>query len=81
MHGNAFTWCQESYHRDYSSASRDRPASDKEDVGDILNINVRTLRGAGFNNHHTCARAAFRQESELTSRREPAGLRVARTCR
>jgi formylglycine-generating enzyme required for sulfatase activity/tRNA A-37 threonylcarbamoyl transferase component Bud32 len=79
MHGNAWTWCQEST-SPYSAATLDRPQPSNEDSRDVSDSLKRALRGASFFNLPPFMRAAYRSDLRPTVRIFAAGIRVARTC-
>jgi formylglycine-generating enzyme required for sulfatase activity/tRNA A-37 threonylcarbamoyl transferase component Bud32 len=79
MHGNVWTWCQESAWP-YPSGSRERPVRDEEDKRDIVQPTRLASRGASFVNPPSFVRAARRVIYPPTHRNISFGFRVARTC-
>src|SRR5262249_49787037 len=59
MHGNAYTWCQESY-QDYPRAKGGEAIEDKEDDLIISPSTFRVLRGGSFLFHAVYVRSANR---------------------
>jgi formylglycine-generating enzyme required for sulfatase activity len=79
MHGNVWTWCQESF-RAYPEGSVERPVRDAEDLRDVVEGQSRVLRGASFLHLPTYVRTAYRYHYRPSDRYDAVGLRVARTC-
>jgi formylglycine-generating enzyme required for sulfatase activity len=77
MHGNVYSWCQESY-KNYPTLSN-RAFEDKEDILYINSTNSRVLRGGSFNDHASYVRAAYRLRYVPASRSDDVGFRPART--
>jgi formylglycine-generating enzyme required for sulfatase activity len=80
VHGNAWTWCQESA-QDYPPGTAAEPAADREDTRVIKDDLSRLLRGGSFSYVETVARLAYRDGGRPSARNGSVGLRVARTCR
>jgi formylglycine-generating enzyme required for sulfatase activity len=80
-HGNAYTWCQDSYGGTYRSASRAYPAPDQEDMTSIASSQSRVLRGGSFLSTARDLRASGRTFYVPTSVYLSLGVCVARTCR
>jgi formylglycine-generating enzyme required for sulfatase activity len=81
MHGNVFTWCQESF-KGASPASVDGEAiADEEDQLQIIYSSGRMLRGGSFSNHVVTLRSANRYWDMPANRNYHAGIRPARTFR
>jgi formylglycine-generating enzyme required for sulfatase activity len=80
MHGNVFTWCQETY-RDNFAGSSGRVVEDVEDILSISKENRRVLRGGVFFYLASDVRCANRHFDVPTgsSISHSIGLRVART--
>jgi formylglycine-generating enzyme required for sulfatase activity len=80
LHGNVFTWCQESY-RDYPGAEGGRTVEDKEGNLDIVDTDIRVLRGGSFGSDAWSVRSAVRSGAVPTNRGTNVGFRPARTFR
>jgi eukaryotic-like serine/threonine-protein kinase len=80
MHGNVYTWCQESY-KDYPVPKGGGGIEDKEDVLSIIPTAGRVLRGGSFYNQASIVRSAYRYKEVPTDRNCDAGFRPARTFR
>jgi formylglycine-generating enzyme required for sulfatase activity len=80
MHGNVFTWCQETY-RDNFADSGGRVVEDVEDILSISKENRRVKRGGVFFFPASDVRCANRHLDVPTgsSTSSSTGLRVART--
>ena len=78
MHGNVYTWCQESY-KDYPALKDQKASEDKEDVLSIVSTTSRVLRGGSFFNQASGVRSAFRLNIVPSVRSLNVGLRPART--
>jgi formylglycine-generating enzyme required for sulfatase activity len=78
MHGNVWTWCQESQWN-YPPGSADKPARDDEDPRMFTDHQIRVVRGGAFNGPAMFARAAYRQDYRPSDRNSTVGVRVART--
>jgi serine/threonine protein kinase/formylglycine-generating enzyme required for sulfatase activity len=76
MHGNVFTWCQETY-KPYPQGKEAR--EDKEDDVLIIGTSSRVLRGGSFYNQPSDVRCAYRNDNAPTNWYYSLGLRVART--
>jgi formylglycine-generating enzyme required for sulfatase activity len=70
VHGNVFTWCQESY-KSYPNGNDAKASEDKEDGLVVLSTFTRMLRGA--------TRSAARNNYEPTIQWDVNGVRPART--
>jgi formylglycine-generating enzyme required for sulfatase activity len=81
LHGNVYTWCQESYKGDYPAAKEGEVIEDKEDDLSINNTGTRVLRGGSFLNPASNVRSAYRNINVPTHRGYLVGFRLARTCR
>jgi formylglycine-generating enzyme required for sulfatase activity len=79
LHGNAYTWCQESYKGDYPAPKDGGAIEDKEDVLSILSTKGRVLRGGSFANRASDVRCANRNWDVPTYRSANVGFRPART--
>jgi len=77
MHGNVWTWCQESAWG-YKEAQDEKPALDEEDKRDISDRLTRVLRGGSFIGLPANVRSAFRYNYR-PSVRLSFGVRPART--
>jgi serine/threonine protein kinase/formylglycine-generating enzyme required for sulfatase activity/tetratricopeptide (TPR) repeat protein len=78
MHGNVWTWCQESAWQ-YPQGSRERPVREDEDKREITRRLARIIRGAAFVSRAAYVRSADRSFYAPTNRGEAFGIRVART--
>jgi eukaryotic-like serine/threonine-protein kinase len=78
VHGNASTWCQESY-KVYPTGKGEEAAEDKEDELVISPTKTRMLRGGSFRIHASYERSAYRLSAVPTFRSMFNGFRVART--
>jgi formylglycine-generating enzyme required for sulfatase activity len=78
MHGNVYTWCQESY-KDYPTPKDNKAIDDKEDVLVIDRKTSRVLRGGSFFNQASDVRSANRTWYEPQFRDPYVGFRPART--
>jgi formylglycine-generating enzyme required for sulfatase activity len=78
VHGNAYTWCQESY-QPFPGAEGGRVIEDKEDNLDIVDSAIRVSRGGSFGSHAVSVRSADRSRSVPTGRNPSVGFRPART--
>jgi formylglycine-generating enzyme required for sulfatase activity len=78
MHGNAWTWCQESG-RHYPSGTHETPARDEEHPNEVADLFGRVMRGGSFYVQPTSVRAASRHIVRPPIRGDTVGLRVART--
>jgi eukaryotic-like serine/threonine-protein kinase len=72
VHGNVFTWCQESYQADKGN-------EDKEDVLNIVPTQSRVLRGGSFVIQAGYVRCANHGWNVPTNRYSAVGFRLART--
>jgi eukaryotic-like serine/threonine-protein kinase len=80
MHGNVFTWCQESFHP-YPSTKDGQASEDKEDSLNVVPTVSRVLRGGSFNVQPSILRSAHRIPNQPATRINAFGFRVARTFR
>jgi formylglycine-generating enzyme required for sulfatase activity len=80
MHGNVYTWCQESY-QSYKIDKEGEFVEDKEDVLNIVRENGRSLRGGSFVNHVQNVRCGYRPWYPPSIRPLVVGRRPARTFR
>jgi formylglycine-generating enzyme required for sulfatase activity len=80
LHGNVFTWCQESY-KDYPAPKGDEAIEDKEDTLSIVSTASRVLRGGSFGNPASNVRSADRDDYVPSYHSYYIGFRPARTCR
>src|SRR5262249_22722195 len=78
MHGNVFTWCQESY-KQYPAPKDDGAFEDKEDFLSIELSKNRMLRGGSFFDPASNVRCALRYSSVPSLRNNGVGFRPART--
>jgi formylglycine-generating enzyme required for sulfatase activity len=78
MHGNVFTWCQESY-KNYPTPTNGEITDDKEDEFTINPSNSRVLRGGSFSNPAGNVRSAYRYWLAPANRHPNVGFRPART--
>ena len=78
LHGNVFTWCQESY-KDYPAQKAGEASEDKEDVLSIVSKTSRVMRGSSFANPAVVVRSAYRSWVVPTARNYAVGFRPART--
>jgi formylglycine-generating enzyme required for sulfatase activity len=77
MHGNVWTWCQESY-KPYPQG--EEPSDDEEDNElAIFATRGRVLRGGSFFNPASDGRSASRVSNQPTNRHNRDGFRLART--
>jgi formylglycine-generating enzyme required for sulfatase activity len=79
LHGNVYTWCQESYKSDYPRVKEGEGTEDKEDDLSINKTALRVLRGGSFSGHASHVRCAHHQGNLPTFRTTNGGLRPART--
>jgi formylglycine-generating enzyme required for sulfatase activity len=78
-HGNAFTWCQETFKEDYPVNKGDEAAEDQEDGLAVNGTESRVLRGGSFDNQPSYVRSSYRSYAVPTNRVITNGLRAART--
>jgi serine/threonine protein kinase/formylglycine-generating enzyme required for sulfatase activity len=78
VHGNVYTWCQESY-RSYPEAKDGGRVEDKEDALNISSSTPRVLRGGSFVTPAVIVRSAYRDRILPASRLIYVGFRPART--
>jgi serine/threonine protein kinase/formylglycine-generating enzyme required for sulfatase activity len=77
VHGNAFTWCQESF-KAYPSGKSGLPNDDIEDLVSASTA-LRVLRGGAFTDPPPLVRSAYRYPNAPAYRSFGVGLRPART--
>jgi formylglycine-generating enzyme required for sulfatase activity len=77
VHGNAFTWCQESF-KAYPTAKSGLPSDDIEDAVSLATA-IRVLRGGAFTDPPPLVRSAYRYPNSPAYRSFGVGLRLART--
>jgi formylglycine-generating enzyme required for sulfatase activity len=78
MHGNMYTWCQESY-KLYAAHHGDVAVEDSEDVLTIVPTAGRVLRGGSFYDRAEGIRSAYRDRLPPATRVVHVGIRPART--
>jgi formylglycine-generating enzyme required for sulfatase activity len=78
MHGNMYTWCQESY-KPYPVPQGDEAAEDIEDPLSLNLANTRPVRGGSFYDRAAGVRCAYRDRLPPATRVVHVGLRPART--
>jgi formylglycine-generating enzyme required for sulfatase activity len=78
LHGNAFTWCQETY-QSYPTVNDDSFLEDKEDVSSIAPTDNRVLRGGSFGGVASFVRSACRNLVVPTFSSYTFGFRLARS--
>jgi formylglycine-generating enzyme required for sulfatase activity len=78
MHGNVFTWCQESFN-DYPTSKSENTYEDKEDDLRIIPTTSRVLRGGSYATRAGVVRSADRYWFVPTDRFNHVGIRAART--
>jgi formylglycine-generating enzyme required for sulfatase activity len=81
MHGNVWTWCQESFKADYPPAKGNEAIEDNEDGSVVASTDYRVLRGGSVENNVAGLRSASRDVSVPTLRFNSIGFRVAKTVR
>jgi eukaryotic-like serine/threonine-protein kinase len=81
MHGNVYTWCQETYRDEYPTAKDDEVIEDKEGIYSMNSQNNRVLRGGSFIRQGSFVRSAFRSNAGPAHRYYLNGFRPARTYR
>ncbi|HZU38907.1 MAG TPA: formylglycine-generating enzyme family protein, partial [Gemmataceae bacterium] len=81
MHGNVFTWCQESFAWDYPVPESGGRMEDEEDKVLIVSKEIRIMRGGSRESHADRLRSAYRHNVGATDRVSEFGLRPARTLR
>jgi formylglycine-generating enzyme required for sulfatase activity len=81
LHGNVYTWCQETYRSDYAREKNGEAIEDKEDNYSIDIQDSRALRGGSYNSHASIVRSAHRDAVEPALRGYSSGFRPARTYR
>jgi formylglycine-generating enzyme required for sulfatase activity len=81
LHGNVYTWCQESYQGDYPALKNGEGIEDKEGALSIKSTVVRVLRGGSFLDRASFVRSAFRYWLVPSIRGFHVGFRPARTFR
>jgi formylglycine-generating enzyme required for sulfatase activity len=80
VHGNAYTWCQETY-QSYPGAEGDRVIEDKEGKLGIVDTDFHVMRGGSFVLRGSLTRSAYRVRDVPTIRADDVGFRPARTFR
>ena len=78
MHGNVWTWCQDSYRR-YETRGNSEATEDRGDASVLKDEIGRVLRGAGFLDLSRNLLSAHRFRSPPDSRNNNGGFRPART--
>jgi serine/threonine protein kinase/formylglycine-generating enzyme required for sulfatase activity len=78
MHGNVYTWCQESY-QEYPVPKGFEAIEDIEDTLNIIPTTSRVLRGGSFLNPASLVRCAYRTWTVPPTRLYRVGFRPART--
>jgi formylglycine-generating enzyme required for sulfatase activity len=81
MHGNVYSWCQETYLGDYPTTKSEEIIEDKEDICTINVQKSRVLRGGSFSDRASLVRSAHRGRDVPTDRALDVGFRPARTHR
>jgi formylglycine-generating enzyme required for sulfatase activity len=81
MHGNVFTWCQETYEGDYPKAKNGEIIEDRDDNYSAKNTNNRVVRGGSFQNQESVVRSFYRISYATIYRNFRVGFRPARTYR
>jgi formylglycine-generating enzyme required for sulfatase activity len=79
LHGNVYTWCQESYQGYYPASKNGGGIEDKEGELSIKSTVVRVLRGGSFGLHASLVRSANRNGYVPALRNSNFGFRPART--
>jgi formylglycine-generating enzyme required for sulfatase activity len=79
LHGNVYTWCQESYQGDYPASKNGEGIEDKEGTLSITLTVARVLRGGSFGVRASLVRAACRNPNAPAVRGDSYGFRPART--
>jgi formylglycine-generating enzyme required for sulfatase activity len=79
MHGNVYTWCQESYQGDYPASKNGESIEDKEGELSIKQTVPRVLRGGSFGGLASLVRSADRGGLVPSYRIFYVGFRPART--
>jgi serine/threonine protein kinase/formylglycine-generating enzyme required for sulfatase activity len=77
--GNVFTWCQESYYKEYPKGKQGKVSEDREDDLVILNTSIGVLRGSSFVTQPSIGRSANRLNLVRSTRSYSVGFRPART--
>jgi serine/threonine protein kinase/formylglycine-generating enzyme required for sulfatase activity len=80
MHGNVWTWCQERY-KLYAAPPGGRAVEDVEDGPDVLDTELRVVRGGAFPEAPAEVRAARRITASPTRSNNYVGIRPVRTFR
>jgi formylglycine-generating enzyme required for sulfatase activity len=78
VHGNTYTWCQESY-KPYPIGNESEAADDRETELAVIDTVSRVLRGGAFDYYPSYVRSAYRLNFVPTSRTNFIGFRAART--
>jgi formylglycine-generating enzyme required for sulfatase activity len=79
LHGNVYTWCQESYQGDYPAPKDGGAIEDKEGELSIKSTVSRVLRGGSFTYRASIVRSADRNGFVPSNRSGDVGFRPART--
>jgi formylglycine-generating enzyme required for sulfatase activity len=79
MHGNVFSWCQESIKGDYPASAGGKAVEDKEDMLQIISSNYRVLCDGSFINLAMSLRSANPNSDAPADRNHTHGFRPART--
>jgi formylglycine-generating enzyme required for sulfatase activity len=79
LHGNVYTWCQESIHGDYPASKNGEGIEDKEGELSVEPTMIRVLRGGSFTYQASNVRCANRNRNVPTNRANSVGFRPART--
>jgi formylglycine-generating enzyme required for sulfatase activity len=79
LHGNVYTWCQESYQGDYPASKNGEGVEDKEGELSIKSTEGRVLRGGSFLHQASGVRTAIHDRELPTYRLTYVGVRPART--
>jgi serine/threonine protein kinase/formylglycine-generating enzyme required for sulfatase activity len=79
LHGNVFTWCQESFKGAYPASLDGKAIAEEEDKLQKISSNDCVLRGGSFNSPAVILRSAGRYWRAPANRHITAGLRPART--
>jgi formylglycine-generating enzyme required for sulfatase activity len=80
MHGNVWTWCQERY-KVYAAPPGGGVVEDAEDTAEVLDTELRVVRGGSFVDAPAEVRSARRITVHPTRSNSYVGIRLARTFR